>query len=97
MRKGKIKMFNIPKGPFCQSCGIPMENAEYGTNNDGSKNDVYCSYCFQNGEFTAPDITMEQMIDKVSGIMTEKLSLPGFQAKMMAGMFIPKLNRWQNK
>ena len=39
---------------MCQSCGMPMrkdpENG--GTNTDGSKNLEYCSYCYQNGEFT---------------------------------------------
>lgn len=39
---------------MCQSCGMPMSKdpESGGTNTDGSKNLKYCSYCFQNGEFT---------------------------------------------
>ena len=88
-------MFNIPKGPFCQSCGIPMENAYYGTNADGEKNDIYCSYCYMNGEFTDPNRTLKEMIELVSSTMQEKMGMPGFQANMIANSFIPKLKRWQ--
>lgn len=88
-------MFNIPNGPFCQSCGIPMDKVEYGTNNDNSKSDIYCQYCYQNGNFTAPDMTMNEMIDKVAQIMTEQIHMPGFQAKMIANMHISNLQRWK--
>ena len=61
-----------PQGPFCQSCGMPMQKDEdFGTNADGSKNEEYCKFCFVNGEFTEPDITMDQMIEKVVGIMVQ--------------------------
>ena len=38
---------------FCQCCGMPLGDTDglYGTNADGGKNDEYCWYCFQNGEF----------------------------------------------
>ena len=49
---------------FCQSCGMPMEGADapWGTNADGSKNEDYCSYCYQKGSFTS-DLSMEEMIE----------------------------------
>ena len=30
---------------ICQSCGMPMQEEQYGTNRDGSKNHTYCCYC----------------------------------------------------
>ena len=59
---------------FCQSCAMPMTEELYGSNKDGSKNEDYCIYCYENGEFTA-DISMEEMIDfcvpkKLSKIQT---------------------------
>lgn len=87
-----------PKGPFCQSCGMPMEKPEdFGTNAGGSKNDDYCKFCYQNGQFTDPDITMEQMIKKVAGFMSEMKIMPEDQIKEITEGFIPKLKRWQNK
>ena len=38
---------------FCQSCGMPMNKDPQGggTNADGSKSVLYCSYCYENGAF----------------------------------------------
>lgn len=85
-----------PQGPFCQSCAMPMEKAEdFGTNADGSQSQDYCTHCFQSGELTDPDITMEQMIHKVTGIMVEEMGVPEAQARGILERFIPKLKRWQ--
>ena len=33
---------------FCQSCGMPMEKPEdFGTSNDGGRNEEYCCYCYK--------------------------------------------------
>lgn len=65
------------------------------TNADGSKNKMYCSYCFENGKFLQPDWTAGQMQTFVKGKMKE-MGMPGF----LAGWFskgIPKLERWRKK
>ena len=78
----------------CQSCGMPLSRDEKGggSNADGSKSTMYCSHCFQDGKFTAPDINVNQMQDLVKGKLKE-MGFPGF----VAGLFtrkIPKLERW---
>lgn len=85
--------------PFkdCQSCGMPLKRDERGggTNADGSKSAMFCSHCFQEGRFTAPDMSAAQMQDLVKGKLKE-MGFPGF----LAGLFtrkIPKLKRWQPK
>ena len=84
------------KGPFCQSCGMAMENEEVlGTNADGSKNKDYCQYCYKNGEFLDPNITLEEMIDLTAGFMAKELNIPENQAKEMAKKSIPQLKRWR--
>lgn len=38
---------------ICQSCSIPLEREEIiGSNQDCSKNNDYCIYCYKHGEFT---------------------------------------------
>ncbi len=80
---------------FCQSCGMPMNKDpdEGGTNADGSKNTIYCSFCFQKGEFTQPDFTAKQMqtfcIDKM-----KEVKIPKFVGWIMTRS-IPKLERWK--
>ena len=83
-----------PKGPFCQSCGMPLSKDEKGggTEADGTKSAEYCSRCYQNGKFTEPNITVDQMIEKVKGKM-RSMHFPGFLANMFT-KDIPKLKRW---
>lgn len=86
-----------PKGPFCQSCGMPMDNPEcFGTDERGLRDNDYCVHCFENGKFTNPDISMEEMIDLVIEIMVEKTKMSEDQAGQIARPFIPTLKRWRN-
>lgn len=86
------------KGPFCQSCSMPMLKPEdFGTNEKGFKVNDYCNFCYQNGKFTNPDITLEQMIDLSSGCMVKHGHMPEDKAKDLASNFIPTLKRWTNK
>jgi len=78
----------------CQSCGMPLKKDPQhgGTNADSSKSAMYCSYCYQNGQFIQSNMTAAQMQEFVKGKMKE-MGFPGF----LAGMFskgIPKLKRW---
>jgi hypothetical protein len=80
---------------ICQSCGMPMETLEdFGTNADGSSNGDHCRFCFQNGDFTSPDLIMEQMIDRLVRL-SDKMGMSQAQARALAKTVIPKLKRWQ--
>lgn len=81
--------------PICQSCGMPMKiDSDFGTNADSSKNEEYCTYCYQQGQFTKPDIAMEQMIKGCIGMMV-KYGMPEDKAKQQAETQIPNLKRWK--
>ena len=87
-----------PKGPFCQSCGMPLQKPEdFGTSATGFRVNDYCHFCFQNGAFTEPDINMQGMIDKCVNIMARQGMMPESQAKALMKDVIPKLKRWQKK
>ena len=79
----------------CQSCGMPLNKDPKGggTNLDGTKNNMYCSYCFQNGKFLQPDITVDEMKALVKKQL-KKIGFPGFIAGLFA-MGTPKLKRWK--
>jgi len=77
---------------------MPLQKEEdYGTNADGSKNGEYCLYCFQNGLFTQPNITLDEMIKLVVENMVTMKIMPETQAIELANTHIPQLKRWQNK
>ena len=80
----------------CQSCGMPLKKDPQGggTESDGTKNLMYCSYCYHKGAFTHPDMTAQEMQGFVKQKMKE-MGFPGF----LAGFFtkgIPKLERWKS-
>lgn len=86
----------MKKNKFCQSCGMPLNKdpEKGGTEKDGSKSELYCSYCYQKGAFTCTDVkTAEEMQKFCIEIMTKK-----GMSKFMAWLFtrtIPKLERWK--
>jgi hypothetical protein len=54
---------------------------------------MYCSHCYQNGQFVLADISLAEMQARVREKIVE-FGMPGF----LAGIFtrkIPKLARWQ--
>ena len=82
----------------CQSCGMPFRNDPKGggRNADGSINPKYCSYCYENGKFTQPDITVGQMQDLVK----DRMRSMGMLYRLFASSFvktIPKLERWNER
>jgi len=82
---------------ICQSCSMPMRKDEdFGTNADGSKNQEYCRFCYQNGKFTDEGITMEQKIDKMVE-MAKKMNIPEDNARKLATTMLPNLKRWKRK
>ena len=81
----------------CQSCGMPLAGdvKNFGTEPDGSPASEYCMFCYQNGAFTAPDQTVEGMVQSSVDFMTSNLGFSLEQATQMSNDVIPKLKRWQ--
>lgn len=80
----------------CQSCAMPLKKDPNGggTEADGSKSQMYCSYCYEDGAFKQPNISADEMQQFVKGKLKE-MGFPGF----LTGFFtkgIPKLERWKN-
>ena len=66
-----------------------------GTEKDGTISKMYCSYCYENGEFVGDkNMTAKEMQAFVKEKMKE-MGFPGFLAKLFT-MGIPKLERWKN-
>ncbi|HCT40249.1 MAG TPA: hypothetical protein DF427_03550 [Moraxellaceae bacterium] len=79
----------------CQSCGMPLkaDPEEGGTNADGSVSTEYCSFCYENGNFHNPTMT----IDEMKALIIEKLSEKGYP-RFIARIFtigLNRLNRWR--
>jgi len=78
---------------------MPLNDENRGTNADGSKNEDYCMYCYQNGKFTN-DCTMDEMIefcaqfvDEVNKNMPKPMTKEEY--KDMMRQYFPMLKRWK--
>ncbi len=81
---------------FCQSCAMPMEKDPQhgGTEKDGSKSKMYCSYCYQNGDFTWKG-DVKDFQEMCRQIMVKN----GFN-RFLAWLFtrnFKRLERWKNQ
>ncbi|HEY8920457.1 MAG TPA: zinc ribbon domain-containing protein [Chitinophaga sp.] len=81
---------------LCQSCSMPINDpAMAGTEKDGSPSREYCKYCYQNGAFTNPDMTLDDMYSVVKREM-EKRNISQ-DTITLASNSLPYLKRWQKK
>jgi|SRR5579872_1615356 len=78
---------------FCQSCGMPMDPEDCrGTEQDGTKSTKYCKFCYRNGEFVDPGMTLEHM--KIHArTKLEEMHLPE-SVIQQAILTLPMLGRW---
>ena len=82
---------------ICQSCAMPLNannSDQRGTEADGGRNNEYCQYCYENGDFKDSTLTVDQEIDKVVQIAVSQMQMPEDEARAWAEKVIPKLKRW---
>lgn len=96
------KKFNVsvntllgsPKQLICQCCGMPLDDAAISKEPDGTFNEEYCQWCYNDGKFTYDD--METLIDFcVNQFASEQFPADQIRASMEERL--PKLNYWKNR
>ncbi len=75
---------------------IAVSFDNFGTESDGSPSPEYCTFCYQNGTFTLPDLTVDEMVQRSVDFMTQNLSFTPEMAAKMSLDVIPGLKRWRN-
>lgn len=85
-----------PRGPFCQSCAMPLEKPEhFGTDQAGYRVNDFCRHCFADGAFTEPGISLEAMLEKCVRVMDQQGIMPAPQARALMADTLPRLKRWR--
>ena len=78
---------------LCQSCGFPIFEENKGSNRDNSKNDDYCTNCYQNGVFLDHALSLR-------GLQIKLMKMAAFHNEITLGeveqisMNLPRLKRW---
>ena len=77
---------------ICQSCAMPLAKpADHGTEADGRSSEEFCTHCYQGGEYTAPGMNIDQMVDIVAGFMDKSRD----EATETARESLVDLKRWR--
>ena len=81
---------------YCQSCAMPLDQeADYGTNADGTKSTEYCHYCYEGGAFTQAQ-TMDEMIEAcIPFVINGQPYNTEEEARAAMQAFFPSLKRWK--
>lgn len=79
----------------CQSCGMPLNNKTKGTNEDQSLSEEYCRYCYEEGEFLIPNLTLNIQMERLANMAIENMKMPEEEARSMAEKVLPGLKRWK--
>ncbi len=75
---------------------MPMQKPEdFGTEANEIRSNEYCTYCYQKGTFTQPDITQDGMIEFCTNVMVQQGIMPREQASTLLKETIPTLKRWK--
>lgn len=78
---------------ICQSCGMPITSSVQ-LGKDGSINNDYCKYCYQDGEFI-DKVSMEEYIEMCSKYGSQA-GMTNEEMKEYCKNLFPTLKRWKN-
>jgi hypothetical protein len=80
----------------CQSCGMPLwrDLEGGGSEQDGSRSQMYCSSCYRDGAFIQPELSVQEMQRLVDDIL--KREMRWWKVfRWLAVRQIPTLARWR--
>ena len=86
-------LLGYPTNLICQSCGMPITVEQMGRSHDGTINEHYCKWCWDNGDFLN-DCSMEEMIEQCLPHMPA--GDPESNRKFLTEL-LPTLDRWKGK
>ena len=79
---------------ICQSCGMPLSDEVLGIEANGTLSNEYCKFCYQGGEFTEPDLTLEEQIVNAANF-ADQAGMTVEEVTAWAKATHPTLKRWK--
>jgi len=85
-------LLGSPRKLICQCCGMPLDDSSISKETDGTYNEEYCKWCYNDGKFVYT--SLKELID----FLVEHISNENWSAEQAQAYFetqLPKLNHWQ--
>jgi hypothetical protein len=77
---------------------MPLGKPEdFGTDRSGYRVNDYCRDCYQDGAFTDPEVSMEEMLNRCVAIMADRGIMPETKARALLTEVMPRLRRWRRE
>ncbi len=87
-------LLGAPRRLVCQCCGMPLEEAFFSQEPDGTPNEKYCKWCYEDGKFTYSSIgELEKFLLEH---MTSE-SWPEEQVRAFCKTQLPELEHWKEQ
>lgn len=64
---------------------------------DGSPSEHYCKWCYQEGDFTAKDVDMDEFIEATAQMEADAMGISREEAVSLMATLLPHLDRWKNE
>lgn len=74
---------------------MPLGEGFYGSEESGKDSRDYCKFCYCDGQFTDPQMTVVAMVNRSATHMMEELHMEEEMARQVAEETIPMLRRWR--
>ncbi len=87
-----VQLLDMPER-YCESCGMILFPAEYGTDAKGQPDEHYCKWCYEQGKYTY-DTTMDEMIEDCAPRLAKNTGMSEDEAVSLMGAVLPHLKRW---
>ena len=85
-------LLGSPRKLICQCCGMPLEDSIISKETDGTLNEEYCKWCYNEGNFVYT--SLEELIDFLVGHMSNE-QFPPEQMRAYLNELLPTLNYWK--
>lgn len=92
------RFFDMPIEYYCQCCSMPIvDPALHGSEADGSVSEAYCKWCYQDGDFTAQGVDMDEFIEATAEMEAKALGVSREEAISLMATLLPHLDRWKSE
>lgn len=85
-------LLGSPRKLICQCCGMPLEDSLISKEPDGTFNEEYCKWCYNDGKFVYT--SLEELTDFLVSHMSNE-QFPPDQTRAYLNEMLPKLNHWK--
>lgn len=85
-------LLGSPRKLICQCCGMPLEDQSISKETDGTFNEEYCKWCYNEGKFVYT--SLEELTDFLVGHMSNE-QFPPEQMRNYLNEMLPTLNHWK--